>query len=146
MNESQPVSGIKKLVFVIIAGILAVHAATLFWGLMTHWTKVNLVFLDLIVGITVGLFVRMAATSPKPKYAIVAVLISLWGSFLGYMFNTIIFAADYMHHGYWYTFKVIGFSHTLDIMVHQISILDVIFIVASAVCAAVLAVVKKTSK
>lgn len=136
----KSIGSTKKMIFVIIAGLLAAHAATLIWGLLTHWTHVNLVFLDIVVGIIVGLFVRRAADSAKAKYIITAVLITLWGILLGYIFNVVIFAASELHHGYWATYKVLGFTHTVDLIIHNLSVPDILSIVAGLVCAAVLSV------
>lgn len=140
MGNKGQLGSTKKMIFVIIAGLLAAHAATFFWGLMTHWTQVNLVFMDLIVGVTVGLFVRRGADSTKPKYAITAVLITLWGVLLGYIFNVTIFAAAELHHSYWLTYKIQGFTHSIELVFQQLTFLDYCSIGAAVVSAAILSV------
>jgi hypothetical protein len=131
MGRTQPpialVENDENVLFGVIAGIIAAAIGAILWALITYWTKFQIGWMAVGVGLLVGFAIRWLGKGKSIKFGIIGAALALLGCLAGNVLATCIWASREYHVSIFKVLSVLDFQLMIDILKTGFSLIDLLF-------------------
>jgi hypothetical protein len=117
----------ENLLFGIVGGILAAGIGAIIWALITYWTKFQIGWMAVGLGLLVGFAIRFLGKGESIKFGIIGAILALLGCLAGNVLTTCIWASREYDVSIFKIISVVDFQLIVDILKETFSPIDLIF-------------------